>query len=69
MFCGGTMAEGWACYATQLMAEHGFLTPLEEFGEAHADLRMAARPWWTCACIASRSRSTRRPASTPNVRP
>jgi uncharacterized protein (DUF885 family) len=43
MFCGGTMAEGWACYATQLMAEHGFLTPLEEFGEAHADLRMAAR--------------------------
>ena len=43
MFCGGTMAEGWACYATQLMAEQGFLTPLEEFGEAHADLRMAAR--------------------------
>ena len=43
MFCGGTMAEGWACYATQLMAEHGFLTLLEEFGEAHADLRMAAR--------------------------
>jgi hypothetical protein len=43
MFCSGTMAEGWACYATQLMAEHGFLTPLEEFGEAHADLRMAAR--------------------------
>ena len=43
MFCGGTMAEGWACYATQLMAEQGFLTPLEEYGEAHADLRMAAR--------------------------
>ncbi|MFN8465606.1 MAG: DUF885 family protein [Caldilineaceae bacterium] len=43
MFCGGTMAEGWACYATQLMAEQGFLTPLEEYGEAHADMRMAAR--------------------------
>jgi len=43
MFCGGTMAEGWACYATQLMAEHGFLTPLEMFGEVHGDLRMAAR--------------------------
>ncbi|MCB0058732.1 MAG: DUF885 family protein, partial [Caldilineaceae bacterium] len=43
MFCGGTMAEGWACYATRLMAEQGFLTPLEEFGEVHADLRMAAR--------------------------
>ena len=37
------MAEGWACYATQLMAEQGFLTPLEAFGEVHGDLRMAAR--------------------------
>src|SRR5512140_1303936 len=27
MFCGGTMAEGWACYATQLMDELGFLSP------------------------------------------
>jgi uncharacterized protein (DUF885 family) len=43
MFCGGTMAEGWACYATQLMAEQGFLTALEVFGEVHGDLRMAAR--------------------------
>lgn len=43
MFCGGTMAEGWACYATQLMAEQGFLTPFEAFGEVHGDLRMAAR--------------------------
>jgi uncharacterized protein (DUF885 family) len=43
MFCGGAMAEGWACYATQLMAEHGFLTPLEELSETHGDLRMAAR--------------------------
>ena len=43
LFCGGTMAEGWSCYATQLMAEQGFLTPLECFGEVHGDLRMAAR--------------------------
>src|SRR5439155_10986426 len=27
MFLGGTMAEGWACYATDLMEEAGFFTP------------------------------------------
>ena len=43
MFCGGTMAEGWACYATELMDEVGFLTPLEHYAERHARLRMAAR--------------------------
>jgi uncharacterized protein (DUF885 family) len=43
MFCGGTMAEGWACYATTLMGEAGFLTPLETFSELQTDLRMAAR--------------------------
>lgn len=43
MFCGGTMAEGWACYATDLMGEVGFLTPLERFSQHHARLRMAAR--------------------------
>jgi uncharacterized protein (DUF885 family) len=43
MHCGGTMAEGWACYATDLMAEIGFLTPLEGFAERHTRLRMAAR--------------------------
>ncbi len=43
MFCGGTMAEGWACYATDLMDEAGFLTPLERFSQHHARLRMAAR--------------------------
>lgn len=43
MFCGGTMAEGWACYATTLMQEAGFLTPLEELSEAHGRVRMAAR--------------------------
>jgi uncharacterized protein (DUF885 family) len=43
MFCGGTMAEGWACYATDLVREAGGLTPLEEYAELSAQGRMAAR--------------------------
>jgi uncharacterized protein (DUF885 family) len=43
MLCGGTMAEGWACYATDLMGEAGFLTPLERYAEAQSRRRMAAR--------------------------
>jgi hypothetical protein len=43
LFCGGTMAEGWACYATDLMDEFGFLTPLEHYSQFHSRLRMAAR--------------------------
>ena len=43
LFCGGTMAEGWACYATDLMDEFGCLTPLEHYSQSHARLRMAAR--------------------------
>ncbi|HLI51530.1 MAG TPA: DUF885 family protein, partial [Thermomicrobiaceae bacterium] len=43
LYCGGTMAEGWACYATSLMEETGFLTPLEQLSERHARVRMAAR--------------------------
>jgi uncharacterized protein DUF885 len=43
MFAGGTMAEGWACYATGLMGEVGFLTPLEEVGERHTRVRMLCR--------------------------
>lgn len=45
LFCGGTMAEGWACYATDLMEEIGFLTPLERCAHVHARLRMAARAY------------------------
>jgi uncharacterized protein (DUF885 family) len=37
------MAEGWACYATELMAEIGALTPLEHFAEQLSGLRMAVR--------------------------
>lgn len=43
MFCGGTMAEGWACYATDLMAEAGALTELEQYAEHHGRIRMCAR--------------------------
>jgi hypothetical protein len=42
-FSGGTMAEGWACYATELMEEAGFLTELERFSEQHTRVRMLAR--------------------------
>jgi uncharacterized protein (DUF885 family) len=43
MFCGGTMAEGWAVYATDLMGEVGFLTPLELYAEHQGRRRMSAR--------------------------
>jgi hypothetical protein len=43
MFSGGTMAEGWACYATDLMSESGFLTSLEQYAERHSRVRMCAR--------------------------
>jgi uncharacterized protein (DUF885 family) len=37
------MAEGWACYATDLMAEMGLLTPLEQLAERNGRIRMCAR--------------------------
>ncbi len=43
LFCGGTLVEGWACYATDLMEEIGFLTPLESLSQRQGRLRMAAR--------------------------
>jgi uncharacterized protein (DUF885 family) len=43
MFCAGTMAEGWAVYVGNLMAEAGFLTPLEEYAGVQSRLRMCAR--------------------------
>ena len=43
MFCAGTLVEGWACYATDLMEEIGALTPVESLVHAHGRLRMAAR--------------------------
>ncbi|MGQ0639655.1 MAG: DUF885 domain-containing protein [Gemmatimonadaceae bacterium] len=43
MFCGGTMAEGWACYATGLMDELGFLTDFERVAELHTHVRLLAR--------------------------
>lgn len=43
MFCGGTMAEGWACYATDLMDEFGYLSPPDRIAEQHSRLRQVVR--------------------------
>jgi hypothetical protein len=43
MFCGGTMAEGWACYATEIMESLGFLTDDEKVAEHHTRVRLMAR--------------------------
>jgi hypothetical protein len=43
LFCGGTMAEGWSCYAVDVMDEIRFLTPLERVAQAHTRLRIAVR--------------------------
>jgi hypothetical protein len=43
MLSAGTMAEGWACYTTELMSEMGFLTPLEAYSEYQSRRRMCAR--------------------------
>jgi hypothetical protein len=43
MVCGGTMAEGWACYATEIMESLGFLTPDERIAEQHTRVRLMTR--------------------------
>ncbi|MGH7460191.1 MAG: DUF885 family protein, partial [Longimicrobiales bacterium] len=43
MFLGGSMAEGWACYATELMDEFGFLSPLERVLQQQSRVRMLVR--------------------------
>jgi uncharacterized protein (DUF885 family) len=43
MFCGGTMAEGWACYATEIMESLGFLTSDERVAEQHTRVRLMTR--------------------------
>jgi hypothetical protein len=43
MFSGGTLAEGWACYACDLMEQVGFLTPLESLAQQHTRVRLLAR--------------------------
>ncbi len=43
MIQGGSMAEGWACYATDLMEETGFLTADESVAEQHTRVRLLAR--------------------------
>ena len=43
MFLGGTLAEGWACYATDLMDEVGFLSPDQSLAQQHTRARLLAR--------------------------
>jgi uncharacterized protein (DUF885 family) len=43
MLAGGTLAEGWACYATDLMDEVGFFDPLERVAYVQGRARIAAR--------------------------
>ncbi len=43
MFPGGSLAEGWACYACDVMEEVGFLTPLERVAQQHTRVRLLAR--------------------------
>ena len=43
MFCGGTMAEGWACYATEIMESLGYLTTDERIAEHHTRVRLMTR--------------------------
>jgi hypothetical protein len=43
MFLGGTMAEGWACYATDLMDDIGFLSADESIAQQHTRARQLAR--------------------------
>lgn len=43
MFSGGTVAEGWACYACDLADEIGLLTPLDQIAQQHTRVRLAAR--------------------------
>jgi Bacterial protein of unknown function (DUF885) len=43
MFLGGTMAEGWACYATDLMDEIGFFTADQSLAQQHTRTRLLAR--------------------------
>ena len=43
MFLGGTMAEGWACYATDVMDDAGFFTPEESVAQQHTRARLLAR--------------------------
>lgn len=43
MFPGGSLAEGWASYACDLMEEVGALSPLERAAQQHTRVRLAAR--------------------------
>jgi hypothetical protein len=46
MFPAGTLVEGWACYAVDLIEEAGLSSRAESLAQHHSRLRMAAR-----ACV------------------
>jgi uncharacterized protein (DUF885 family) len=43
LHAGGTMAEGWSCYAVELYEALGELTPLERVAEQHTRVRILCR--------------------------
>lgn len=43
MFCAGTMVDGWAYYATEIMESLGFLTPDERIAQQQARVSLMAR--------------------------
>lgn len=43
MYCAGTLVEGWACYATDLMEEFGYFTKDECIAQQHGRIRQLAR--------------------------
>ncbi len=49
LFSGGSMAEGWACYVTDLMDEFGFYPPEVRIAQLQSQVRQAAR------CVADAS--------------
>lgn len=49
LISGGTMAEGWACYVTDLMDEVGFYSPAIRVAQVQSQVRQAAR------CVADAS--------------
>jgi hypothetical protein len=43
MVGGGKMAEGWACYANDILEALGYLTPVERIAEHHSRVRLMTR--------------------------
>src|SRR5437588_12855981 len=59
LFCGGTMAEGWACYATDLMGRSACSPRWNGTRRSTRACGWRYARWWTSNCTTARSRSTR----------